>query len=55
MEKLAEKKLIRSTRVPHRIGEPEEMAGAVSFLISDDSSYITGETINVSGGYPGRI
>jgi len=38
-----------------RIGVPEDCAGAVSFLCSDDASYITGETIVVSGGIPCRF
>jgi acetoacetyl-CoA reductase/3-oxoacyl-[acyl-carrier protein] reductase len=33
-----------------RVGETEEVAGAVSFLCSDNASYITGQTINVNGG-----
>ena len=33
-----------------RFGRPEEVAAAVSFLVSDDASYITGETISVNGG-----
>lgn len=33
-----------------RIGRPEEVAGTVSFLLSDDASYLTGETIDVNGG-----
>jgi NAD(P)-dependent dehydrogenase (short-subunit alcohol dehydrogenase family) len=34
-----------------RHGQPEEIASVAAFLISDDSSYITGEVINVSGGW----
>lgn len=34
-----------------RLGLPEEIAGVVSFLISRDASYVTGETIVVDGGY----
>lgn len=33
-----------------RFGQPAEMAGAVSFLLSDDASYITGQVLNIDGG-----
>jgi 2-deoxy-D-gluconate 3-dehydrogenase len=42
-------------RIPvGRIGEPQDVAGAMLFLASDESSYITGSTIMVDGGWLGR-
>lgn len=38
-----------------RLGTPEEMAGVVSFLVSKDAAYITGESIVSSGGMTARI
>lgn len=34
-----------------RLGTPQDMAPAVCFLASDKASYITGQTLSVSGGY----
>ena len=33
-----------------KLGTPEDIANAVSFLVSDKANYITGETIHVNGG-----
>ncbi|MGG5343950.1 SDR family NAD(P)-dependent oxidoreductase [Enterococcus sp. AZ192] len=34
-----------------RIGEPEDVANAVSFLVSEAATYINGEVMNVNGGW----
>jgi 2-hydroxycyclohexanecarboxyl-CoA dehydrogenase len=33
-----------------RVGQPEDIPGAVCFLASDDAAFITGQTLSVSGG-----
>jgi len=33
-----------------RFGDPKEVADGVAFLLSDHSSYITGETLKINGG-----
>jgi len=41
----------RGAQLPlRRIGRPEEVASVVSFLLSPDASYLTGETVDVNGG-----
>ena len=40
------------SRIPAgRFGEPEDIVGAVAFLLSDAASMVTGHTITVDGGY----
>ncbi|TCC03957.1 SDR family NAD(P)-dependent oxidoreductase [Kribbella soli] len=34
----------------NRVGEPQDVASAIAFLLSEPSSYITGQTLNVDGG-----
>ena len=34
-----------------RAGRPGEVAAVIRFLASPDASYITGETVNVDGGW----
>jgi 3-oxoacyl-[acyl-carrier protein] reductase len=34
-----------------RIGQPQDIAPAVVFLASDDSAWLTGEPMFISGGY----
>lgn len=40
------------SRTPlQRLAEPEDVAGAVSFLVSPAAAYVTGQTLAVDGGY----
>ncbi len=39
----------------YRFAEAEEMGGVVSFLVSEDASYITGENFLVAGGMNARL
>lgn len=39
----------------NRIGVPEDIGGIVAFLVSDQASYITGETIVVAGGAMSKL
>jgi len=47
-----EKLAYMEKRIPlHRIGEPEDVAGPVIFLASDDAAYVTGAFLLVDGGF----
>ena len=40
-----------SERIPvRRVGHPEDIANVVAFLVSEDASYVSGQTIYVAGG-----
>lgn len=53
-DKAAEESVKQALRI-RRIGKPEECAGIVSFLCSEDASYITGETVVVAGEAQSRL
>lgn len=47
----AEQTAMLLSKIPlARYGQPEEIAGVVAFLASDQAGYITGETVHVNGG-----
>lgn len=47
----SERRALREGEVPlRRIGTSEDMAGVVSFLVSDDSAYVNGAIIHANGG-----
>ena len=40
------------TRIPGgRVGEPEELGGAVVYLASDEAAYVNGTIMMIDGGY----
>jgi 3-oxoacyl-[acyl-carrier protein] reductase/(S)-1-phenylethanol dehydrogenase len=41
---------VKEQQLIHRTAQPEDLAGALSFLCSDDASFITGQTYHVDGG-----
>jgi NAD(P)-dependent dehydrogenase (short-subunit alcohol dehydrogenase family) len=52
VEKHADRLAPEAERTPlRRLGRPEEIAAVVAWLASDESSFVTGSTINASGGW----
>ncbi len=47
----AYRRLILDSQALKRRGRSEELAAVVSFLASEESSFVTGQTINVDGGW----
>ena len=43
---------VHERQLVHRLGTMGDVVSAMLFLCSDDASFITGETLKVSGGYP---
>ena len=43
---------VHKHQLVHRLGRMDDVVTAMMFLCSDEASFITGETLRVSGGYP---
>ena len=43
---------VQRLQLVHRLGTMDDVVSAMLFLCSDEASFITGETLKVSGGYP---
>ena len=43
---------VENRQLVHRLGQMADIVATTLFLCSDEASFITGETLKVSGGYP---
>jgi NAD(P)-dependent dehydrogenase (short-subunit alcohol dehydrogenase family) len=50
MKKLGLKTMTSGPGIVPRIARPEEVAGLISFLVSDEATYITGAAYTIDGG-----
>jgi 3-oxoacyl-[acyl-carrier protein] reductase len=46
----AQKQAMLDAQSLHRTADPDDMVGLAAFLLSDESAYLTGQTISVNGG-----
>ena len=42
---------VQQAQPMQRLGEPQEIARAVAFMLSDEASFMTGALMSVDGGY----
>lgn len=49
-----DRSMLAQTTPMGRIAQPEELAAAITFLVSDDASFMTGSELVVDGGYTAR-
>lgn len=54
MSKDAEQQFINNIPL-RKLGEVNQISGVAAFLVSDDASYITGETVVAAGGAPSHL
>ena len=42
--------MVSKMNILNKIGEPEDITGCISWLLSNNSNFVTGQTINIDGG-----